>query len=156
MINMDIPGGKSLSLKSLVLDFNGTIAFDGTLTKGVVQNLVNISKDLEIHILTSDTFGTVKSQCETLPVIIKVLETSNHVREKKDYICQLGKDHVIAIGNGTNDTCMLKEAALGILIIGPEGCSGKAMQTADIIVNNISDALCLLINPKRIIATLRT
>ncbi len=156
MINIDIPGTKPLNLTKLVLDFNGTLALDGTILNGAKEKIELLSNDLEIHILTSDTFGTIKRQCETLPVRIKILETNSHVSEKADYICQLGKDQVVAIGNGANDLRMLQEAALSILVIGLEGCSGKSLQAVDIVVNNISDALGLLINPQRIIATLRT
>lgn len=155
MLIINIPGRKPLDLRHLVLDLNGTIALDGTLLDGVKQNIVQLANDLEIHILTADTFGTVQLQCETLPVKIKVLETRDHTKEKADYICQLGKEHVAAFGNGANDLMMLREAALGVLVIGAEGCSGKSIQTADIIVNNISDAFALLKNPQRIIATLR-
>ena len=35
MIKVSIPGFKSLSLKYLVLDYNGTIAIDGALVPGV-------------------------------------------------------------------------------------------------------------------------
>ena len=115
MIRIDIPGAKSLCLTKLVLDFNGTLALDGALLKGVIEKIRRLSNVLEIHILTSDTFGTVKSQCETLPVQIRILQTNSHVTEKADYVCQLGKEQVVAIGNGANDFHMLQEAALGIL-----------------------------------------
>jgi soluble P-type ATPase len=59
------------------------------------------------------------------------------------------------IGNGGNDQLILKEAGLGIAILGDEGISVTAMKNADILVKTISDALDLLLKPKRLIATLR-
>ena len=61
----------------------------------------------------------------------------------------------IGVGNGNNDIDMLKNAELGIAIIGKEGCSVKSLLSADIVVNNIIDAINLLLNEKRMIATLR-
>ncbi len=155
MIKIDIPGAKELNLTKLVLDFNGTLALDGNILSGVKEIIALLSNNLEIHVLTSDTFGTVQRQCTTLPVHVKILETNKHVTEKADYIYQLGKEQVVAIGNGANDLLMLQEAALSILVIGSEGSSVKSLQAADIVVNNISDAFALLINPQRVIATLR-
>ena len=61
----------------------------------------------------------------------------------------------MAIGNGSNDVLMLKEAALGIGVIGEEGCSKEILKEADFIVKNITDALSALLHPERIVATLR-
>jgi len=72
-----------------------------------------------------------------------------------NYLAQLSKEHTAAIGNGYNDIYMLDEAALGIAVIGSEGCSVRALEKADIVTNAINDALDLLLNPKRIVATLR-
>lgn len=44
---------------------------------------------------------------------------------------------------------------MGIAVIGKEGCGVKTMLSADIVVNNIMDAINLLSNEKRMIATLR-
>jgi soluble P-type ATPase len=50
---------------------------------------------------------------------------------------------------------MFEVSALPIVIIGDEGCSSKTLLKADIVVKNVEDALSLIINPKRIVATLR-
>jgi len=50
---------------------------------------------------------------------------------------------------------MLEKSELGILIIGEEGASTNALLKSDIVINNIKDAIKLLLNEKRIIATLR-
>lgn len=62
---------------------------------------------------------------------------------------------MVAVGNGMNDRLMLRTAALGILVLGNEGTSVQALSSADIVVKDILDGLDLLLNPKRIIATLR-
>ena len=75
--------------------------------------------------------------------------------QKKEYISKLGVYKVIAIGNGSNDALMLKNAALGIVVIQKECASVKSLVNADIICNGIIDALDLLTNPLRVAATLR-
>gem|GEM_PF-3702367 len=41
-------------------------------------------------------------------------------------------------------------------MVGKEGCYSKALFYADIVVNDIIDAMDLLINPNRLKATLQT
>ena len=75
--------------------------------------------------------------------------------QKESHVFNLGEDHVIAIGNGLNDALMLKCAALGIVVLQKEGASVKTLLSADLVCNNIIDALELLTKPKRISASLR-
>ncbi|MHB8126521.1 MAG: HAD family hydrolase [Desulfitobacteriaceae bacterium] len=155
MIEISIPGHGQLSLEVLVLDYNGTLALDGLVPIHVQEIITTLAKLLEIHIITSDTFGSVAVQCKELPVQINILETKNHAQEKADYLNQFGERMVVAIGNGANDKLMLKKAHLGIVVLGTEGCSSLALIAADVIVKDIKDALELLINSQRLIATLR-
>lgn len=156
MIKVEIPGRQALELKYLVLDYNGTLATDGLILQGVAERLVHLSTKTKIYILTADTFGTVRKMCEGLPVEIVVLQKADDgSSEKLEFVRQLGSEHTVAIGNGFNDHKMLQEAALGILIIGQEGCAVNALLASDIVVNKIEDALDLLLNTKRLIATLR-
>ena len=155
MIEIAVPGRGHLSLEVLVLDYNGTLALDGILPDHVKKKITLLANLLEIHIITSDTFGSVALQCKGLPVKITVLTTNNHVQEKADHLTQLGERMVVAIGNGANDELMLQKAQLGILILGAEGCSSRALAASDIVVKDIIDALDLLLKPQRLIATLR-
>lgn len=157
MISLDIPGLGALNLEVLVLDYNGTLALDGEMLDPVPEGIRRLVQEsgLEVHILTSDTFGTVAQQCRELPVTVRVLQSRNHTAEKATYLEQFGERQVVAVGNGANDERMLREAALGIVIIGTEGCSTTALQAADVVVNRVEDALGLLLSPKRLVATLR-
>ena len=155
MLQVEIPGREPLTLEYLVLDYNGTIALDGALLPEAEENIRRLSAFLEIFVITSDTFGTVREQCTHLPLEIYVLQSMNHTREKRELIQRLGPKHCVAIGNGANDQEMLHEAVLGILVLGPEGCSREALDKADVLVRNITDAMDLLLYPKRLVATLR-
>jgi soluble P-type ATPase len=61
----------------------------------------------------------------------------------------------VAIGNGRNDRLMLAAAVLGIGVVGGEGLAGEALRASGIVVRHIADALELLPEPRRLIATLR-
>jgi soluble P-type ATPase len=50
---------------------------------------------------------------------------------------------------------MLKAAAIGIAVLGHEGAASEAIAAADVVVFDIVDAIDMLLNPKRLIATLR-
>ncbi|MBC2728462.1 ATPase P [Desulfosporosinus sp.] len=154
MIQVSIPGRGTMNLEVLVLDYNGTLALDGKMFESVKESLRRLSPFLEIHILTSDTYGTVVQQCEGLPVQVNVLKSTEHVKEKADYVLQFDRE-VVAIGNGANDQLMLQHAHLGIAVIGLEGASTQALLSADLIVHNIENALGLLIETQRLKATLR-
>jgi soluble P-type ATPase len=154
-LNISIPNVKELSLKHLVLDYNGTLAKDGILKVEVKERLHTLSKFLNIHVITSDTFGNVQSQLKDFNVNINVLCSDNHTLEKEIYIKGLGAETSFAVGNGSNDVKMLKCAAVSIALIGDEGCSTKALINSDIVCKEIVDALDLLLHKNRLIASLR-
>lgn len=150
-----IPNYRTMQLRHVVLDFNGTIALDGELKAEVKALLPALAERYRVHVITSDTFGTVQAQLEGFDVRVTVLQSSDHTMEKALYIEKLGALHCAAVGNGSNDARMLKDARLAIAVIGDEGCSVQALTNADIACNAITDALELLLNDKRLIATLR-
>lgn len=147
-----IPGVSTLNLKHVFIDYNGTIAHSGKLISGVMDQLTALSEIYNIYVLTGDTYGTVSEYLKPYPVEVILAYTA----EDK---CRVIKDHTpstcITIGNGSIDYKMLKEAALGIAVIGREGCSTKAIMNADIVVHNIEDALTIIKHPNQIIATLK-
>ncbi len=59
------------------------------------------------------------------------------------------------MGNGYNDHLMVKEAALGIAVIGREGAARETISNANVVVNELVDALDLILKPFRHQATLR-
>ena len=65
-MRIEIPGYKSMDLKYLVLDYNGTIAKDGIISEGVKERLKKLSGIYEIYVLTADTHGTARKMCEGL------------------------------------------------------------------------------------------
>ena len=155
MLQVTIPGNQTLSLEHLVLDYNGTLACDGTLLPGVDQRLLTLSESLQIHVITADTFGSVRKELDSLPCELAIIPQSKQDHAKLDYIETLGPQTVVAVGNGYNDHLMLTSAVLGMAVMQTEGTATPALLAADLVIPDILAALDLLIKPKRLIATLR-
>jgi len=156
MIEIDVPDFRALRLQHLVLDYNGTLAVDGQLLPSVADMLTQLAQRLQIHVVTADTFGMAAAQLAALPVQVLVLPTAAQADAKLAFVTGLGPEQVVAIGNGRNDRKMLEAAALGIALIQREGGAVEALVSADLVAASIADALDLLQNPKRLIATLRS
>jgi soluble P-type ATPase len=155
MLEIDIPGFGMVKLRHLVSDFTGTLSVDGELLPGIKKRLQRIAKFLQIHILTSDTFGTAKAQLKGVKCSIHILDGKDHDLQKERYVLSLGAQSVVAIGNGNNDRKMLKASGLGIAVTEGEGCAIDALMAANIHVRSAKEGLDLLLNPKRCKATLR-
>jgi len=157
MIHRQIPGGKTYSFTRLLLDYNGTIARDGHLIPGVKEQIIALGKQLEITVVTADTFGTVSKELESLPVSLLILDQENQVEAKKKAVAtlQVMGHEVIAIGNGRNDEGMVGKADLGLAILGEEGLHTKCLLAADLVFGSIQEALNLLLDEQALVATLR-
>ena len=155
MLSMTIPGGATLRIPHLVLDYNGTLAQDGELLEGVAEKIAALAAHLELHVITADTHGTVTRKLAGLPCVLHIIGSGDQDKQKDAYVAFLGAEQVVAIGNGRNDSRMLKTAALGIALVQSEGASVTAVLQADIICTDIRDAFDLLLKPERLKATLR-
>ena len=156
MIDIDVPGFRALRLAHVVLDYNGTLAVDGVPLPGVAAQLRALAAALRVHVITADTFGRVRAELAALPLEIVVTPAAAQAEAKRDFVAALGAESVVAIGNGRNDRLMLAAAALGIAVVQREGASAETLAAADVVAPSIGDALALLQNPKRLIATLRS
>jgi len=156
MIEVDIPDFGHLVLEHLVLDYNGTLACDGEPIDGITRRLKKLSQNMKIHVVTADTFGKARERLMGLPVELKILDPGRQAESKARYVESLEPERTVAMGNGRNDRIMLERARLGIAVTEGEGCSVEALTAADVCTRTIPDALDLLLNPKRLIATLRS
>jgi soluble P-type ATPase len=156
MIDIDIPGFGHLSLRYLVLDFNGTLAFDGALLPGVVDRIISLSMQLDVHVLTANTTGTSASALAGLPLTLTVLDGPPEDEAKLAYVKKLSASSCASVGNGANDRLMLKACSLGIAVLGPECTAANILAAADIIAPDITAALDILLHPVRLLATLRS
>ncbi|HEY3177938.1 MAG TPA: ATPase P [Casimicrobiaceae bacterium] len=156
MIEIAIPGAKTLRLSTAIIDFNGTLARDGRLHDGVAERLQMLARQLAIHIVTADTTGTARAALDGLPVRVHIVKDTGQSAAKRAFLETCGVHEVVAIGNGRNDQALIDAAELSIVVAGDEGCATKTLAVADIVCSNIRDALDLLLTPTRLVATLRS
>ena len=147
-----MPGGEDLSVEHLVLDVNGTLTDRGEPIVAAIIALERLVEQLELHLLTADTFGTAAAFASGLRCAFHKVRSAE---DKQSHIESLGAHRCVAVGNGRNDRLMLRAAALGIAVIGPEGLHAEAFAAADILALSIDEALGLLSDPRTLTATLR-
>ncbi|KPU62907.1 HAD family hydrolase [Thermococcus sp. EP1] len=147
---MEIPNYGRIMAKTVIFDLNGTLGVEGKVKADVKELLKELSEKYEIVVLSSDTFGTLKDEFNELDIKIERVKDGNEKLQKA-----LEYEPYIGVGNGNNDVRMLENAELAICVIGEEGASVEALLASDIVVKDIKNAINLLLNEKRLIATLR-
>ncbi len=138
MIRIDIPQRGIIELQHAVFDVNGTLAVDGIPIPGVVDRLKALGEHLSLHALTAGTHGNIAELERVLGFPLHIIASGE---EKLHYVEQLGPAHVIAFG--------------GVAVLAGEGVAIGALQAADVLAPGPVDAIDLVLNPKRLIATLR-
>lgn len=157
MISCPIPGRDTLVIHHLVCDVNGTLTCDGDLIPGIAEIFELLKDRVTIHLVSADTHGRLHELEKILAGSVRKfirLTTGSEAEQKLEYIESLDGG-VVAIGQGTNDRLMLKEADLGICVISPEGTAVETLLNADIVVPGIIAGFELLLHPTRLKATLR-
>lgn len=159
MLHLNLPGKMDRTFSHLVIDFNGTIAIDGVLKPALLPLLEQLNDQLDIHILTADTHGTVKSEIEAkIPALsqrIHIIPADGQRKAKRDFVLDLVADETIAVGNGCNDCLMLQEAGLSLCVMDAEGASVKTLLQAEMVFRSAEEAFSFLYSPGRMKAGLR-
>jgi P-type E1-E2 ATPase len=123
----------------------------------VAERVSALRDQLDVRIASADTFGRLDAIAAELGVAgARLRAGESESAQKAAIVRQLGAERVVAIGNGVNDVAMLREAALGVAVLGREGLAVAALEAADLVVPSIGDALDLLLSPRRLRASLRT
>jgi soluble P-type ATPase len=81
---------------------------------------VELSKHVDIYFVTSDTFKTAKEMVKNIHAELFIINGENSALKKRQILQKLGYAETITIGNGFNDNEILKNAAIGIVIMGLE------------------------------------
>ncbi len=157
MIRIEIPGREEpLRLDAVALDYNGTIAVDGMLIEGLAERIRALAVLLPVYVLTADTYGTVRRQCDGLGVEMLTFPYASAGPCKAEIVQDLvRRGKVCAIGNGFNDIPMFEAADFSVAVLEGEGLYAGLLEHADVLVRDAADALDLLLRPNRLRATLR-
>ena len=149
-----VPGWGSVELGNLVLDLNGTLTESGDFIPGVVDYLERLkAKGFKVYVLSADTRGVLQQTFELSPDIEAVVTET--AEDKKRFVESIGAETTVCVGNGNIDVEMFKVARLSICTVQAEGAATKAVLHANIVVTHISHALEILLDPDKLIATLR-
>lgn len=148
----EIPGFENLELNTIILDLNGTLTVGGVLVDGVKERIEKLKKNFSIYLFSGDTRGNGKTIADDLEIHFVKASSGE---EKKQELLKLNPETTVSIGNGLIDVEITKIARLGIVTLQSEGVHIQTLLASDIIVPNINDALDILIDDNRLIATLR-
>jgi soluble P-type ATPase len=155
MIRIETPGKKTREIDNIVFDLNGTLTVDGRIHPKTKDKINLLAKRVRVYVLTADTRGDSRDILQKVKAETVSLEGADTGQAKADFLIRIGAERTVAVGNGYNDRLMMKEACLGICILGPEGAFSETLQNADVVFPNIRDALDFLLKPLRQKATLR-
>ena len=155
-MTINIPGYKSVEIRNIVLDYNGTIANNGFLIEGVAESINTISELFNVYVITADTFGTVKKQLEGINCEVTIIPKEKQSEAKLNFVKSLNTETTVSIGNGRNDFDMINESVLGITVLQNEGSYTKTLLASDIVCKSIIDAFEIISTPNKLIAVLRS
>ena len=147
---MEIPNYGVLEAGAVVFDLNGTLGEGGRLSEETKHLLKRLADKYTVVVLSADTFGTLEEEFAALPVKVERVSSGEEKLEKA-----LKYAPYIAVGNGNNDVAMLENAELAFCVIGPEGATTDAILASDIVVRNVEDAISMLLDRRKLVATLR-
>ena len=111
MIKVEIPGRETLMIEHVVLDYNGTVAVDGILLEELKPRLQALLKEVSVTVLTADTYGTVRAQCEPLGLRVETFPREGAAKCKAEIVKNLSGGKA-CFGNGFNDCDMFDLADL--------------------------------------------
>lgn len=158
MRKINIPNYGIITIKNILFDINGTLQFQGKISLELTIKFNELKKIYKIYLISADTRGNLKNIAEILDVdYIKIQSQGiTEAEAKNNELIRLGKDVTVAVGNGNNDALMLKDAILGIVILGNEGATIKSIINSDVVLPSPISVIDFLLDEKIMIATLRS
>ncbi len=101
------------------------------------------------------TVGQARRELDGIPCELVILESTGQAHAKAHDVERLNAERTACIGNGRNDRLMLARAALSVAVVQKEGASAESLMAAKGVCRSIVEALDLLTEPLRLVATLR-
>lgn len=153
-MNYDIPGLKEpLELRTIILDLNGTLSVGGTIVSGATERIGTLKEaGFNLVLFTGNTRNDADSLANNLGIEWRLARNGD---EKRDLALEMQPEHCASIGNGLIDAKLMEVVRLRIVTLQAEGVHVQTLLHSDILVPSILDALDLLIDKDRLIATLR-
>ncbi|ASJ03114.1 HAD family hydrolase [Thermococcus profundus] len=149
-MEVSVPNFGELRFDVVLFDLNGTLGESGRVSEEVKHLLERLADKYTVVVLSSDTFGTLEEELAGLSLRIERVSSGMGKAE-----IAKGYAPYAAVGNGNNDVAMLEGAELAFCVIGKEGATVDALLASDIVVTDVKDAIAMLLDEKKLIATLR-
>ncbi len=154
MIRIERPGQSPLDIDFILLDFEGTLATNRRVHPKTKAKINLLSKRTSIYILTIQQKEVIEERLKKIKAEIFCLVEGIASSRKLELLRQLGATRCAVIGNNVSSAELMKEAGIGICVIGREGSSTRALNHAEVIFSDILDALDFLLKPLRQKSTL--
>ena len=77
MVRIEIPGIDTIKVNNLVLDFNGTIATDGVIDRGIKDKIEELSQKIKVYILSADTRGNLEEITKEMGAEVVTIPSGN-------------------------------------------------------------------------------
>jgi soluble P-type ATPase len=152
-MDYDVPGVGKLTIKTIILDLNGTLSVGGQVPDGVRPRLEKLKgMGLRVLFFTGNTRNDADDLATDLGIEWKLAKSAE---DKRDLAQELDPETCASIGNGRIDLELMKTVKLAIVTLQAEGVHVETLQVSDIVIPTINDALDLFIDSQRLIATLR-
>jgi soluble P-type ATPase len=149
----NVPGLGEVELKTIILDLNGTLSVGGTIPEGVAPRIEKLKElGFRIVLFTGNTRGDADQLASSLGIEWKEAQSAD---EKAELAKEYEPASCVSIGNGLIDIELMKVVALRIVTLQAEGAHIQTLMASDAVVPHIHDALDMLIDPNRLIATFR-
>jgi soluble P-type ATPase len=158
-ISIDIPGFGARQVLAVLTDYTGTLSRSGRLTVGVRELLCKLVEVVDVYVITADTYGVAEDELTGIPIIFHRLTGDQQNIQKQEYGKKVGLQHCAVLGNGNNDSLLLKaakeEGGIAIAVDNGEGCATDALLNSNLFIVGAVNALTLLLEPNGCKATLR-
>jgi len=149
----DIPGMGTLTIKTIILDLNGTLSVGGKVPDGVSPRLKKLAAHgFKIIFFTGNTRGDADRLAADLGIEWRL---AKNAEDKRDLALTMDPSTCASIGNGLIDLELMKAVRLSIVTLQSEGVHVQTLLVSDIVVPTINDALDLFLDTDRLVATLR-
>ncbi len=147
------PGKGKITLDTIILDLNGTLAIEGNLVDVVIKRIEKLKTlGFKIYLFTGDQRGNAVIQAKKLGIDVVI---TKNTQEKALASKKFNKNTTVAIGNARIDIGTFENSRIRIATLQKEGIHREILEHVDIIVPSINDALDLLINVDSFNATMR-
>lgn len=152
-MNYEIPGQGPITIKTIILDLNGTLSVGGVIPDGVKPRLDKLKEmGFKVLFFTGNTRNDADGLAADLGIEWKLAKSD---ADKRDLALELDPETCASVGNGLIDLELMKVVKLAIVTLQSEGVHVQTLLVSDIVVPNINDALDLFIDSQRLVATLR-